>query len=98
MPITKNTIRIYPLGIAPYQSQALTNKRQELTDAGDIISKTVITVSNDTNTYVVNSTVWKDENAFNSFSAWLASSGELTLWNALLTANDIKTISDQGNS
>ena len=75
-------------GKSAYTSEILTNKYKELINSGDV-RVTSETLSNgnrrDTET-------WRDEAAFNSYLAWVRSSGENLRISAYNTANNITTV------
>ena len=75
-------------GKSAYTSVILTNKFGELLGSGDL-----------TMTYEVlpdgtakATQVWKDEATYNSFTSWLASSGELAKMQAHHSANNITPV------
>ena len=76
------------VGQSSYTSEILTNKFIELINSGDL-RVTSETLSNgnrkDTET-------WRDEAAFNSYIAWVRSSGENLRISAYNTANNITTV------
>ena len=75
-------------GKSAYTSEILTNKFIELINSGDLIA-TSETLPNgnrrDTET-------WRDVAAFNSYRAWMLSSGESLKIIAYNTANNITTV------
>ena len=88
---TVKIIRLVPEGKTIYTNSSLTNKIQEMTNSGDIVSREAI-ISGIFN-YTI--TTYRDEAAYQSYMAWRESSGIKALQETHETANNIQLF---GNS
>ena len=68
---TVKIIRLVPEGKTIYSNSSLTNKIQEMTDSGDIVSRQVIV----SGTFNYTITVYKDEATLQNYMSWRESSG-----------------------
>jgi hypothetical protein len=88
MPYTKEFIFTIPEGKTLYQSETITNKMHELRTSGDLISVNVVTISP---TQKKSTMVWKDINAFETWTTWFNLSGEKEKAVGYMSTNNIVT-------
>ena len=75
-------------GKSAYTSEILTNKFKELINSGDLrVTSETLPNGNKKDTET-----WRDEAAFNSYLAWIRSSGENLRISTYNTANNITTV------
>jgi len=73
-------------GKSVYTSEILTNKFTALQESGDVV---LTHATLEDSTVKTTTQVWRDEAAYNSFTSWLSSSGELAKMQAFHAANNI---------
>jgi hypothetical protein len=90
---TVKIIRLVPEGKTIYTNSSLTNKIQEMTNSGDIVSREVII--NGIFNYTI--TTYRDEATLQGYMAWRESSGIRELQETYEAANNIQLFAKSGS-